>query len=150
MPRNYKAASGTPSEDERRAFSRRLYQLMREKGWSQSELAAVAFGTTVRNGRETPNKRDRVSEYINGRAFPDERHLAALAQAFGVEAGELAPDMSRAPVDRGNALASFVKRPDGRWRVLIDDVFTADQVTRLQALLYAFTDESRQDKGHGA
>jgi transcriptional regulator with XRE-family HTH domain len=153
MTRHYKTAFGPVTGSDVRDFSRHLHALMAERGWNQSELARRAFGTVVKDGREVPQKRDRVSEWVNAIAFPSEENMKAMAKAFGIEVEQLAPNIGRAPVDRGTARLAIAQREDGRWHVQIDDVFTTEQLEQLQKLLREFraaTDNVRGlHSGHG-
>lgn len=62
-------------------FGRRVYQLMLQHGWNQSETAQKA-GLT----------RDDVSRYIRAVSLPTEDKLHKLAAAFGVSAEDLIPN----------------------------------------------------------
>ena len=75
-------------EETCRAFARNLQNAMNGKGWSQSDLARRAFGTTGSGGAK---KRDNISNYINARTLPTARHLAALCKALGIERDKLMP-----------------------------------------------------------
>lgn len=75
-------------------FKQRLYQLRRDRGWSQSELARRVWGeTTDARGYTVAKNRDRVSAYESGKAIPERTNLEALASALGVSMEELAPDL---------------------------------------------------------
>lgn len=65
----------------RTAFSARLHRMMLSKGWNQSELA-----------RRAGISRANVSGYAQGRVIPNPETVKALAQAFGVEPGDLFKD----------------------------------------------------------
>lgn len=62
-------------------FGRRLYALMLEKGWRQSELA-----------RRAGIQRDSVSVYVRGRSFPTPLNLSKMAKALGVNPEDLLPN----------------------------------------------------------
>lgn len=82
--------SGAPRAIVLREFGNRLYELLREKGWNQSELAREA-------AKHMPNKkfsRDNVSKYIRGRFLPNAKHLDALSKALGVDRSDLLPEGS--------------------------------------------------------
>lgn len=65
----------------RQEFGRRLYSLMLNKRYSQSELArAAGLG------------RDSISQYVRGRSVPSPVNLAKLADALGVEVNDLFPN----------------------------------------------------------
>ena len=71
-------------------FARRLYQLMADRGWNQSDLCRAAFGTNPETG--DVRGRDIVSKYINGRTYPTPKSVAKLAKAFGITPDELLPN----------------------------------------------------------
>jgi transcriptional regulator with XRE-family HTH domain len=62
------------------AFGQRLRYLILRKGWNQSELA-----------RQAGIGRDSISSYIAGRARPNNLNAHKLAEALGVNLGELLP-----------------------------------------------------------
>lgn len=99
------AGGSTPVETfELEQFSRRLFQLMTDRGWSQSDLAREVWGerTNEKTGYKEAVNRDRISSYIRGRSYPDPKNLGKLAEALGVPPDELAPDVAAATVDREN------------------------------------------------
>ena len=59
-------------------FGRRLYGLILERGWNQSELA-----------RQAGIPRDSVSTYIRGRSYPNADSLKRLADALRIPVAEL-------------------------------------------------------------
>jgi transcriptional regulator with XRE-family HTH domain len=59
-------------------FGRRLYELMTERGWHQSELA-----------RQSGLPRDSISVYIRGKSLPNRENIEILAQCLGVKIEEL-------------------------------------------------------------
>jgi transcriptional regulator with XRE-family HTH domain len=74
-------------------FGRRVYRLMINKGWNQSELA-----------RQADIARDDVSRYIRGVSIPTELKLVSLAKALDTTAAELLPGAAH-----GGSMAT---RPD--------------------------------------
>lgn len=62
-------------------FGRRVYNLMMERGWAQSDLANVAAV-----------ERRYVSRYVRGTALPTAADREKLAQAFGVAPESLLAD----------------------------------------------------------
>lgn len=78
----------TPKHLTKQEFGRRLYKLMLDNGWNQSELA-----------RRAGIGRDAVSTYIRGRSFPEPKNLAALAEVFGVTPRELMPNTIESAID---------------------------------------------------
>jgi transcriptional regulator with XRE-family HTH domain len=76
-------------------FQHNLKQLRTSKGMSQSDLARLIWGTmTDQRGYEVARNRDRISAYERGRASPEEENLKKIAEALGVTASELAPELS--------------------------------------------------------
>jgi transcriptional regulator with XRE-family HTH domain len=94
-------------------FSRRLKELLLERGWKQSDLARRAFGETFdeATGHTIVFKRDRISNYINGRQFPDDENLTAIAKAFDMTKEELAPGLTAQAVDRSDPDFCIVGTP---------------------------------------
>jgi len=84
-------------------FARRLYEMMNERGLSQSDLARKAFGTkTDKRGYEVARNRDRISVYLKGTSLPDPKNLQKIADALGVDPDELAPEIAASTIDREN------------------------------------------------
>jgi transcriptional regulator with XRE-family HTH domain len=76
-------------------FQHNLKELRTNKGLSQSDLARLILGTqTDARGYEVARNRDRISAYERGRASPEEENLEKIAEALGVSASELAPELS--------------------------------------------------------
>lgn len=72
-------------------FGRRLYKLMLERGWHQSELS-----------RQSGLPRDSISVYVRGKSLPTPTSLQALAAAFGVPPTELLPNHIDSAIDEDN------------------------------------------------
>jgi transcriptional regulator with XRE-family HTH domain len=88
-------------------FGARLQRLMFSKGWNQSELA-----------RRAELRRDAVSTYIRGAAFPTPTNLHKLARALEVDPEELLPNYVEQAV--GDAHPSIdikvsPQRPNEAW-----------------------------------
>lgn len=77
-------------------FGRRLYKLMLEKMWNQSELA-----------RQAGLPRDSISTYIRGRSLPTPKSLQALANAFDMPPEELLPNLRAAPSEATNSVVEL-------------------------------------------
>jgi transcriptional regulator with XRE-family HTH domain len=84
-------SSLTPKHLTRQEFGRRLYQLMLSRGWNQSELA-----------RRSDLPRDSISTYIRGRTLPTPKSLQGIAEAFGMQPGDILPNAVEAAVDEDN------------------------------------------------
>lgn len=80
-----------PTHLKKQSFGRRLYHLMLERGWHQSELA-----------RRAGIPRDAVSIYVRGKSFPTPKNLAALALAFGMKETDLLPNHVESAIDEDN------------------------------------------------
>lgn len=84
-------------------FSRRLYEKMMAQNLSQSDLARRVWGTTEdANGYTVAKGRDRISQYLSGKSFPDPKNLKKLASALACTEDDLAPDATAAAIDREN------------------------------------------------
>jgi transcriptional regulator with XRE-family HTH domain len=70
-----------PRHISKQEFGARLQRLMFTKGWNQSELA-----------RQAGMRRDAISTYIRGIAFPVPNSLHRLAAALGVDPEALLPN----------------------------------------------------------
>lgn len=97
-------------------FSRRLHQAMVNKGLSQSDLARAVWGEhRTSSGYLAAKNRDRISQYLKGNSFPDEKNLKRIADVLGVPVDELAPDITAATVDREDpelAMTVIAGHPD--------------------------------------
>ena len=83
-------------------FATRVYTLMYEKGWNQSELA-----------RKSEIGRDSISTYINGKSVPTPRNLEKLSLALGTEPEKLYPNYDEANNKQSDKMESFNKIDDG-------------------------------------
>lgn len=97
----------TPKHLDREAFGRRLYKLMLDRGWNQSET-----------GRRAGLARDKISVYVRGVAYPTPANAKALAEAFGISIEELLPNVAEAAIETDNP--SFEMRvstgaPNAAW-----------------------------------
>jgi transcriptional regulator with XRE-family HTH domain len=93
------------------AFGRRLQQLLDQKGMNYSDLARAVWGkTTTKSGYEVAKNRDRISVYIAGKAVPDARNLKKIADVFGLEVGDIAPErIGNAMIEQQNPSYSITK-----------------------------------------
>lgn len=84
------------TELEVQAFGRKLRELMNLKGASASDLARHVWGqTTDKNGYPVARNRDRVSQYLRGKSYPERGNLEKIAFFFGVDPKVLAPEVVR-------------------------------------------------------
>lgn len=122
----------------RQEFARHLYKLMRAKGWSQSDLARAAFGSTEDSaGHTVANKRGLVSSYLSGRSFPDTKTLDQLAKALSVKSEELLPNTLETAIDQGPAaleIKQAVGHPDKVW-LRVSQLVTLDQALDVANIL---------------
>jgi hypothetical protein len=67
-------------------FRHILRQSMQEKGLSQTDLAVLMFGPRKINseGKNVPKGKDRISEWLSGKAYPSPANMAKLAQFVDV------------------------------------------------------------------
>lgn len=77
-----------PKHLTKQEFGRRLFSLMRSKGWTQSELA-----------RQAGIARDSVSTYVRGISLPEPINLDRLATALSVTPLELLPNHTERAID---------------------------------------------------
>lgn len=70
-----------PKHLTKQEFAKRLYRLMLQRGWNQSELA-----------RRADLPRDSVSTYIRAKVMPTPQSAERLARALGVTPEELMPN----------------------------------------------------------
>lgn len=87
-PEQKLASNLAPRHLTKQEFGRRLYSLMLNRGWHQSELA-----------RQSGLPRDSISVYVRGRSLPTPTSLQALARAFGISAQELLPNHVEGAID---------------------------------------------------
>jgi len=80
-----------PKHLTKQQFGKRVYRLMLEKGWTQSELA-----------RQAGLPRDAISVYVRGRSLPTPVSLQALAKALDVNEAELLPNHVESAIDEDN------------------------------------------------
>ena len=118
-------------------FARRLYQAMRAKNWNQSELARAAFGTLKdQRGYTVPRRRDSVSNYLQGKAYPDMKSREALAKALGVRVEDLMPNIPSMASKDGTILElTQVPNNPGMMRIRIDKTVEADQAMEIWQIL---------------
>lgn len=99
--------SDTPRHLTKQEFGRRIYSLMIQKGWNQSELA-----------RRAGIPRDSVSTYVRGRSFPTPKSLHALAKALGVATADILPNSIESAIDQDAPSLEMkvsTSAPDAAW-----------------------------------
>lgn len=81
-------------------FARRLYKLMIDRGWRQSDLARAAN-----------LKRNSISVYLRGASLPNPENTKALAKAFDMKPEELLPNYTESSIERDNPEIDFRVSP---------------------------------------
>ncbi len=81
-------------------FARRLYKLMIDKGWRQSDLA-----------RHAGLARNAISVYLRGASLPGPENVKALAKALGMDPALLLPNYTESAIDRDNPELEFRVSP---------------------------------------
>jgi transcriptional regulator with XRE-family HTH domain len=84
----------------RQEFARRVYSLMLEKGWTQSELA-----------RRSDLNRDAISNYTRGVTLPSPLSLQKLADGLGVKPEELLPNHTESAIENDWPSFEFRESP---------------------------------------
>lgn len=135
MARNVRTYMGgdSPTPDTERPkhltkqeFGRRLYRLMTEKGWHQSELA-----------RQSGLTRDAISTYVNGRSLPDPKNAKRLADVFGMSVEQLLPNQVEMAIDRDPPaleLKVSALNPDVSW-LRINRMVRTETALQIMSLL---------------
>lgn len=90
-----------PKHLTKQEFGRRLYKLMLDRGWHQSELS-----------RQSGLPRDSISVYVRGKSLPTPTSLQALARAFGLEPAELLPNHIESAIDEDNPALEMKVSPN--------------------------------------
>lgn len=80
-----------PKHLTKQEFAKRIYAMMIERGWNQSELARTAA-----------LPRDAVSVYMRGKSLPTPQNLQKLAKAFGVRPEDILPNHIESAIDADN------------------------------------------------
>lgn len=89
-----------PKHLTKQEFGRRLYRLMINKRWTQSELA-----------RKADMSRDNISRFVRGTSLPTPQSLEKLAKALGVNEEELFPNQIESAIDADNPSFEFKESP---------------------------------------
>lgn len=78
----------TPKHLTKEEFARRVYRLMVQRGWTQSDLA-----------RHAGLPRDAISVYVRAKSLPTPVNLAELAACFNMKPEELLPNIVETAID---------------------------------------------------
>jgi transcriptional regulator with XRE-family HTH domain len=105
-------------------FGKRLTDILRQKGWSQSDLAAMIWGRKPDSrGFQVAQKRDLISSYCKGEMLPSRDNLQKIAEKLDMTADELLPAAQLQPLQDIGVIQSQTKRDDPRsviWNARID------------------------------
>ncbi len=126
----------TPKHLTKQEFGRRLNDLMKHKGWHQSELA-----------RRAGLQRDSISTYVRGRTLPTPKNLKALAQALDIKPEALLPNHTESAIDADHPafeLRVSQSDPDFAW-VRVNRLVKLSTATKIIEILQEDTsDRSRE------
>ncbi len=140
MPNTRRKARVTrarPADQIAKEFGRKLFRLMVDKQWNQSDLDRAA-------AKYMPNKkfgRDNVSGYVRGLRLPSPVRLHALARALDVPTDVLLPvrevpgyieEDDEEIIASGASLKTVA---DGRVNVKINELVDFDTAMKIMALL---------------
>lgn len=118
-------------------FARKLYQALQARGWTQSDLARAAFGTTKDpRGYTVAKGRDRISVYLRGQSVPDPRNLEKIARALGTTPEELAPDLHADTINREHPeLAIRQAAGQDRVHLIVNQIVPLSVASKVVAIL---------------
>lgn len=107
-------------------FAKRLFALMNEKNWNQSDLSRAA-----------DMGRDSISQYIRANNIPSPKNLKKLADALGVEPVELYPNYEAAAIEEEIPSLSFRQMPgdDAHMWVRINKKVPTKVAAQIMALM---------------
>jgi transcriptional regulator with XRE-family HTH domain len=122
-------------EDWKQRFAATVKQLMAERGWSASELARQAgLGT------------DNISRYLSAKYVPGAKHLAKMAEAFGVQPAEL----YGSPADECTAELRVLRNDPTQAQLRINQVVPLDVALQILTLANNAKAQSFPDSGAAA
>ncbi|UUJ74493.1 transcriptional repressor [Microcystis phage Mae-Yong1326-1] len=120
------------------SFARRLHEAMLRKGWNQSDVARAMWGEVTDNrGYKVARNRDRVSQYLRGESIPEAANLQKLADIFGMDVADLAPDLVASAVDKARpevALTAIAGHPD-RVHLVVNKLVPLAVAARVVAII---------------
>lgn len=84
------------------AFGRRLTALLDARGLSKSDFARLIWGSyrDPKTGYMVAKSRERITAWVNGKAFPTDENLELIASALGITAEELVKEETPRPRKR--------------------------------------------------
>jgi hypothetical protein len=136
------AGATTPLERIRDVnFSKRLKNLIADRKMTASDVAAEIWGRHANSkGANVAKGRDRLSVWINGKAFPDHDNLVKLAKALKVKVSDLAPDAEVKAANRMTPKWSMVgsdEYPAGKTFLQIAQFVSVKTALEIMTLLEA-------------
>lgn len=129
-----RATTGRDAFSPEAEFARRLRALLAEREWNNSDLAREAWGErTNAAGYKEARGRDRISVFLKGETRPTAKTLRQLADAFGVEPGELFPGTPGSPQVGGSHSLSLtvVHGSEGLGRLRVDMILPLSLATQI-------------------
>lgn len=126
-----------PGEDDRmKEFGRRLSALVRNKGWTGSDLAREASKHLPAGpkGKKREMGRHLPSAYMRGLNYPNSPNLEAIAKALGVAPTDLVPDYGAA-VEGPRSFINVAASGGGRARLTIDAEVDEDTALKVMKLV---------------
>lgn len=126
--------------DPKEEFGNRLYQALIEADMSQSDLAREVFNETRTDpttGYELVVGRDRISQYVRGKQFPEPRVFKRICDVLGKKQEELAPKMVGTTIQRENPSVEMKMIGDRTDTVLlrINKIMPLRTATKIMALI---------------
>jgi transcriptional regulator with XRE-family HTH domain len=150
MPRNVRThLTGDSPQDPallpkhltKQEFGKRLYTLMLEKGWRQSELA-----------RRASLPRDSISVYMRGKSLPTPHSVKLLSSALGVTPQELLPNHTESAIDNDAPAMEFKVSPNlpGKAWLRINRLVSVTAALNVMKILEDVDAVDRSGSGHAA
>lgn len=128
-PDNLSQASDVvPKSISKQEFAKRLYKLMLDRGWRQSDLA-----------RNAGLNRDAVSVYVRGRSFPTPQSLDRLARALNVSPTDLLPNHTESAITNDTPsleIKTSTNAPGMAW-LRINQLCSLDAALKVAEILQA-------------
>jgi transcriptional regulator with XRE-family HTH domain len=122
-------------------FGKRLKGIIADKNMTASDVAAKIWDRHRNSkGALVAKGRDRLSVWINGKAFPDHDNLVKLARALDVKVSDLAPDAETKAANRMTPKWSMVgsdEYPAGQTFLQIAQFVSVKTALEIMALLEA-------------
>lgn len=149
----HKGRSRNVDRATREAFGQKLDRMLSLKGMTRSDLARAIFGTRIdTRGYEVAAGRDRITQYIAGRVWPDPEVFERITETLDCTIADLIPEPKASPADisferddKYVRVRAVVSGPPGEMYALIqglndmayDRAAAADAFDRLADMLRA-------------